>query len=344
MNKTIVCFGEIMLRLKSPGFERLLQSPLLEATYGGGEANVAVSLAYFGKKTAYVTALPDNALGDGALRELQKHGIDVSNCIRSCGRMGLYFLEGGSMQRASTVLYDREGSSIARACAQDFDWKAIFQNASWLHLTGITPAISQAAADSSLEAVKQAKKAGLKVSIDLNYRKKLWNYGKTAPEVMTELVAYADLLIANEEDIQKSLGMSSPVQVESGQLDIDSYKTLLTEVREKFPQLEWIAVSLRESFSADENNWSGLLSTKSTLYQSKKYELRDIVDRVGGGDAFSAGLIKSLIEKPEDPQAALDFALAASALKHTISGDFNLVTEAEVKSLLQGDSSGRVQR
>ena len=244
--KKIVCFGEIMLRLKSPGFGKLLQSPVLEATYGGGEANVAVSLSYLGKKSSYVTALPNNALGESAIREMQKHGVDVSNCIRSPGRMGIYFLETGAMQRPSTVLYDRAESSIAKASFQDFDWKAIFQDAAWFHITGITPAISQAAAESSLEAITQAKKAGLKVSIDLNYRNKLWKYGKTAPEVMNELVKYADLLVANEEDIQKSLGIEAEIDVAKGKLEIDSYKALISSLQGKFPQIKHVAITLRE--------------------------------------------------------------------------------------------------
>lgn len=342
--KKIVCFGEIMLRLKSPGFEKLLQSPVLEATYGGGEANVAVSLAYLGKKSSYVTALPNNALGDGAIREMQKHGVDVSNCIRSPGRVGIYFLETGAMQRPSTVLYDRAESSIAKASFQDFDWKAIFQDAAWFHITGITPAISQAAAESSLEAITQAKKAGLKVSIDLNYRNKLWKYGKTAPEVMNELVKYADLLVANEEDIQKSLGIEAEIDVAKGKLEIDSYKALISKLQEKFPQIKHVAITLRESFSADNNSWSGILASENGFYQSKKYVLEDIVDRVGGGDAFSAALIYALLENPNDEKRALDFAIASSVLKHSISGDFNLSTRAEVENLLKGDTSGRVQR
>lgn len=344
MKNKIVCFGEIMLRLKSPSSERLLQSPMFEATFGGGEANVAVSLSYLGKKSSYVTAVPDNALGDSAIRELQKHGVDITNCIRSPGRMGLYFLESGSMQRPSTVLYDRAESSIAKASFQDFDWKAIFQDAVWFHITGITPAISQAAAESSLEAVKQAKKAGLQVSIDLNYRNKLWQYGKKAPEVMNELVKYADLLVANEEDIQKSLGIEAEVDVAKGKLEIESYKALISKLQEKFPQIKHVAITLRESFSADNNSWSALLSGEKGFYESKKYELKDIVDRVGGGDAFSAALIFALLENQKDEQAALDFAVASSALKHSILGDFNFVTKAEVENLLKGDASGRVQR
>lgn len=341
----IISFGEIMLRLKSPNTERLFQSPSLEATFGGGEANVAVSVTQLGKQGVFVTALPDNSIGDSAVSELRKFGVDVSNIRRRPGRMGIYFLEAGASQRPSTVVYDREGSSISQIKPGIFDWLDIFSGASWFHITGITPALSQGAADTSIEAIKAAKKAGLTVSVDLNYRKKLWNYGKTAPEVMRELVQYADILIANEEDIQKCLGIeASSVDVSSGSLDFDAYEKLISQVKAEFPNLSRVAVTLRESYSADRNGWSALLSGKTGLYHSKKYEIDDIVDRVGGGDAFSAGFIFALLENPENEEYALEFAVASSCLKHSIAGDFNLTKRSEVEALCKGDGSGRVQR
>ena len=345
MDKKIVTFGEIMLRLKSPAHERFFQSPLLEATFGGGEANVAVSLAMFGKKASFVTALPDNQIGDAAIAELRKHGVCTDYIKKTSGRLGIYFLETGACQRPSLVVYDREESCISKAKPGDFDWANIFADTKWFHITGITPALSQSCADTALEAVRAAKKAGVTVSIDLNYRKKLWNYGKKAPEIMRELVKYADLIVANEEDIQKCLGIEAPsVDVTKGQLDTDDYRNLTDIVKKEFPNLSYVAVTLRESMSADKNGWSAVLSGKKDFYTSRKYLIEDIVDRVGGGDSFSAGIIFGLLEYPEDEQKALDFAVAASCLKHSISGDFNLTKKSEVETLLAGDGSGRVQR
>ncbi len=344
MKKTIT-FGEIMLRLKSPCHERLFQSPMLEATFGGGEANVAVSLSLFGKDAFFVTALPDSPIGEAAERELKKYGVNTSYIAKTKGRLGIYFLETGACQRPSLVVYDREESCIAKAENKNFDWETIFQEAIWFHITGITPALSQNAANTSLFAVQEAKKKGLTVSIDLNYRKKLWNYGKTAPEVMRELVKYADVIIANEEDIQKCLGISADgVDVTKGHLDIEDYKKLTEKVKKEFPNIVTIAVTLRESISADKNNWSAVLSGKKGFFVSKKYKIEDIEDRVGGGDSFSAGIIWGLQEYKDDEQRALEFAVAASCLKHSISGDFNLTRKEEVLALAQGDGSGRVQR
>lgn len=341
----IISFGEIMLRLKSPNHERFFQSPVLDARFGGGEANVAVAVTQLGKQGVFVTVLPDNPIADGAVNELRKYGVDVSNIRRQAGRVGIYFLETGASQRSSNVIYDREGSSISLIKTGLFDWLDIFTDAAWFHITGITPALSQGAADVSIEAVKVAKKAGLPVSIDLNYRKKLWNYGKTAPEVMRELVQYADILIANEEDIQKCLGIDvSEINVTSGALDVDCYEKLIAQVKKEFPNLSRVAVTLRESHSADSNGWSAVMSGKNSFYHSRKYEIDDIVDRVGGGDAFSAGLIFALLEFPDDEQRALEFAVAASCLKHSIPGDFNILKRSEVDSLCEGDASGRVQR
>ncbi|AEV29756.1 sugar kinase, ribokinase [Sphaerochaeta pleomorpha str. Grapes] len=345
MGNTFVTFGEIMLRLKSPGHERFFQSPSLEATFGGGEANVAVSLSLFGKNTQFVSALPANAIGEAALCEVRKYGVDVSKVnMTKGGRVGIYFLETGANQRSSSVVYDRAESSIALAKPEDFNFKSIMGDAAWFHITGITPAISQGAADCSLAAMKAAKEAGVTVSIDLNYRKKLWNYGKKAPEVMRELAKYADVIIANEEDIQKCLGIEAGIDVTSGSLDTSVYEKLTAEVKKQFPNVSVVAVTLRESKSADHNGWSAALSGKTGFYLSRHYEITDIIDRVGGGDSFAAGIIYGLSEYPQDEEYAINFAVAASCLKHSIEGDFNLARKSEVEALCKGDGSGRVQR
>lgn len=343
MSQRIITFGEIMLRLKSPGYERFFQSPELEATFGGGEANVAVSLANFGMDTAFVTALPSNDIGDACIAELRKFGVDTSLIKRGKGRMGIYFLEGGANQRASKVVYDRDSSAIALAKPGDIDWGKVFDGAAWFHISGITPAISASAAELSLEAVKKAKEMGITVSCDFNYRKKLWKYGKTAVEVMTELVKFVDVGIANEEDCQKSLGITVDVSVKKGELDVEQYKALTKKVMEKFPQMKKMAITLRESKSANHNGWSACLYDGNKFYLSSKYEITDIVDRVGGGDSFAAGLIYGL-DRYESSEDALNFAVAASCLKHSVSGDFNRVTVSEVEKLAGGDASGRVQR
>jgi 2-dehydro-3-deoxygluconokinase len=343
----VVTFGEIMLRLKSPGFERFLQSPMLEATFGGGEANVALSLAILGLDAAFVTALPDNPIGDACLDEIRKYGVDVSLINRSTGRMGIYFLEAGANQRPSNVIYDRAHSSIAEASPEDFDWQAIFEGADWFHVTGITPALSENAADLTLQAVKEAQNQGLTVSCDYNYRKKLWKYGKSAPEVMREVVKYVDVGIANEEDCQKSLGISiketSHDAVTSGDLNVAGYKELAEKVMAEFPNLKVQTITLRESYSATYNGWSACLHNGEDFYHSRHYDIKAIVDRVGGGDSFAAGLIYALSTGKVDQQA-LEFATAASCLKHSIPGDFNRSTVEEVERLAGGDASGRVQR
>ncbi len=336
-------FGEIMLRLKSPAHERFFQSPTLEATFGGGEANVAVSLANYGLNAGFVSALPANDIGEAALRELRRFSVDTSNVLRSGSRIGIYFLETGSNQRPSKVVYDRAGSSICEAGPGDFDWPSIFKGAKWFHITGITPALSQSAADLSLEACKAAKKAGVTVSCDFNFRGKLWKYGKSAPEVMRELVKYVDVGIANEEDCQKCLDIHVDVDVESGELDTKKYEALTSKVLETFPDMSVIAVTLRESRSADRNGWSACLRDESGFYLSKQYEITDIVDRVGGGDSFASGLIAGL-NLHDKRQDSLEFAVAASCLKHSIQGDFNRVSVPEVEHLMGGDASGRVQR
>ena len=338
-----VSLGEIMLRLKTPAHERFFQSPSFEATFGGGEANVAVSLSNYGLDARFVTSLPANDIGEAALRELRGLGVDVSHVRRSGDRVGIYFLETGSNQRPSKVIYDRARSAICDAGPGDFDWGAIFSDAKWFHITGITPALSQSAADLSLEAVKAAREAGVTVSCDFNFRGKLWKYGKSAPEVMTELVKYVDVGIANEEDCQKSLGIEADVRVESGELDTAKYEALTTKVLETFPDMSVIAVTLRESKSADRNGWSACLRDSDGFRLSKHYEITDMVDRVGGGDSFASALIYGL-NAYADRQDSLEFAVAASCLKHTILGDFNRMTVPEVENLMGGDASGRVQR
>ena len=343
MSKTIATFGEIMLRLKSPGRERLFQSPLLEATFGGGEANVAVSLANYGHHGVFVSALPDNEIGDACIGELRRHGVDTGRVLRTGGRMGIYFLETGANQRGSNVVYDRAPSAIADAKPGDFDWPAIFDGVDWFHLTGITPALSEGAAALSLEAVQAAKAAGVTVSCDFNYRGKLWKWGKPAPEVMTELVRFVDVGIANEEDCQKSLGITVDVDVTTGDLDLAKYEALTAKMLEVFPGMSVIAITLRESMSADRNGWSACLRDENGFRHSRRYEITDIVDRVGGGDSFGGGLIHGLLTY-DDKQQALEFAVAASCLKHSIDGDFNRVTVKEVTKLMGGDASGRVSR
>lgn len=343
MAKKVVTFGEIMLRLKAPGTERFFQSPMLEATFGGGEANVAVSLANYGMNAAFVTALPDNDISKSCISQLKGFGVDTSMIVKSKGRVGIYYLEAGANQRPSKVVYDREYSSIAIAEPDLFDFNKIFEDADWFHITGITPAISKSASELSLIAVKKAKEMGLTVSCDLNYRKNLWKYGVEAKEVMRELTKYVDVIIANEEDCQKSLGIENDQKVTSGVLDTKKYEQLALEVLKQYPNVSKIAITLRESKSANHNGWSACICDGKEFYVSKKYEITDIVDRVGGGDSFAGGLIYGLNNYDAISQA-LEFAVAASCLKHSISGDFNRVSVSEVLSLMGGDGSGRVQR
>ena len=336
-------FGEIMLRLKAPGVERFFQSPALEATFGGGEANVAVSLANYGCDAAFLTILPENAIGDACVSELRRFNVNTQKIQRGPGRMGVYYLEGGANQLPSKVVYDREYSAIALGKPGDIDWAKAFEGVNWFHITGITPAISESAMELSLESVKAAKAAGVTVSCDLNFRKNLWKYGKTAPEVMRELTKYVDVAIANEEDVQKSLGITADVHVESGELDRDKYKELSDAVLRTYPHMKLIAITLRESKSADSNGWAACLNDREQFIVSRRYEINDIVDRVGGGDSFSGGLIYGL-NNLEDHRQALEFAVAASCLKHSVSGDFNRVSVKDVMTLAGGDASGRVQR
>ena len=339
----VLTFGEIMLRLKAPGHERFFQSPMLEATFGGGEANVAVSLANYGMDAEFLTVLPKNDIAEACIRELRYFGVDTNKIVRGEGRMGIYYLEGGANQLPSKVVYDRAYSSIALAKPGDIDWDKAFEGVDWFHITGITPAISESAMELSLESVKEAKKRNITVSCDLNYRKNLWKYGKKASEVMRELAKYVDVAIANEEDVQKSLEITVDVNVESGELDREKYRALGNKVLKAYPNMKCIAITLRESHSADWNGWAACLNDGKDFYVSKKYEIRDIIDRVGGGDSFAGGLIYGL-NNYEEKQSALEFAVAASCLKHSVIGDFNRVGVSDVEKLMGGDGTGRVQR
>lgn len=340
----LISFGETMLRLAPPGFERFLQSPQFVATFGGGEANVAVAVAQFGMPARYVTVLPPgNPIADGLIGELRRFGVDTSQIVRGKGRMGIYFVEPGANQRASKVVYDRENSAIALAKPGDIEWAKAFEGGTWFHITGITPAISQSAAALSLESIRAARDRGLTVSCDLNYRKNLWKYGKTAKEVMSGLVRDVDIGIANEEDCQAALGIQADVDVHSGKLESEQYRRLAEKVLDAYPNLKMLAITLRESRSASHNGWSACLHDRSEFLVSRHYEITHIVDRVGGGDSFAGGLIYGLNTLPSH-QDALEFAVAASCLKHSIPGDFNRFSREEVEQLVKGGGSGRVQR
>lgn len=333
-----------MLRLAPPGYERILQSPQFAATFGGGEANVAVALGGFGYPARYVTALPaNNAISDAFLGEMRRFEVDVSHVVRGKGRFGIYFVEPGANQRGAKVLYDREHSSIALAKAGDIDWKSAFEGAGWFHVTGITPAISESSAALALEGARAARAGGLTVSCDLNFRKNLWKWGKKSSEVMPELFSLTDVGIANEEDCQMALGIEGDVDVHSGTLEHGSYRKLTDKVLAAYPNLRVLAITLRESKSASHNGWSACLNNRKDFLLSRHYEITHIVDRVGGGDCFAAGLIHGMLTLPGD-QEALEFAVAASCLKHSIPGDFNRFSADEVQALVKGGGSGRVQR
>src|ERR1700675_88274 len=344
MAKTTVTFGEIMLRLAPPGFERILQTGQFVATFGGGEAYVSVALAQLGLPAAFVTVLPEkNPVADAVVGELRRFGVDTSRIVRGKGRMGVYYVEAGANQRPSKVVYDRENSAIALAKPGSIDWDRTLADAGWFHVTGITPAISSSAADLALEAAKKAQARGITVSCDLNYRKNLWKWGKPAAEVMRELVKNIDIAIANEEDVQMALGIEAEVDVHSGKLDRAQYEKLTAKVLAQYPNLKAIAITLRESKSASHNGWSACLNDRNEFLVSRTYDITHIVDRVGAGDSFSGGLIWGLQTLPSR-RDALEFAVAASCLKHSIPGDFCRLTREEVNTLLQGDCSGRVQR
>ena len=341
MAKKVVTLGEIMLRLSTPDFKRFVQADTFDVTYGGGEANVAAALCNYGLDGAFVSKVPDNAIGQSAINHLRRYGVDTQFIARGGKRLGIYFLETGASMRASQVIYDRADAAIAEAEISDFDFDKIFENASWFHTTGITPALSDKAAALTEAALKAAKSKGITTSIDLNYRKKLWSKEK-AKEVMTRLCEYVDVCIGNEEDAETTLGFKSKgTDVTKGELNLEGYKDVFQQMKEKFG-FKYIASTLRESYSASDNGWSALVYDGNEFYHSKKYEVR-IIDRVGSGDSFASGFIYGLVTGMELKDAA-EFGVAASALKHTIPGDMNHATLSDVKGLMKGDASGRVVR
>ena len=341
----VVTFGEIMLRLSPENNLRFSQARSFDVIYGGGESNVAVSLAHFGMGTQYITRLPNNDIGDACLNYLRQYGVGTDHIVRGGDRLGIYFLEHGAVHRGSKVIYDRAGSSLATIQPGMIEWAVAFSGADWFHWTGITPAISEGAASTCLEGVRWAKEAGMTISCDLNYRSKLWKWGKPAGEVMDELVALTDVAIGNEEDADKVFGIHAPeTDVTSGKLDAEKYRAVCQGLSERFPNLKQIAITLRGSLSASHNTWSAVFWNRGEMFFGPTYDIRPIVDRVGGGDSFVAGLIYGLNTYVDAYQRALDFAIAASALKHTIFGDFNLVTVPEVEKIMAGDVSGRVSR
>jgi len=347
MMSKVVTFGEIMLRLSPPGFLRFSQSNSFDVVYGGGESNVAVSLANYGVPVDFVTRLPVNDIGQCAMMEMRKRGVGVDKIIYGGERLGIYFLETGAVSRGSKVVYDRAHSSISQIEPGMIDWEKTFEGVSWFHWTGITPAISQGAADVCLEAVKIASKLGVTVSTDLNYRAKLWKYGVEPEEIMTELTSYCDIILGNEEDAEKHFGIKPEgldITTQGEHVKAEAFLSVCQQMMEKFPKAKKVITTLRGSISASHNTWAGVLYDGKRMYKSNEYQITDIVDRVGGGDSFMGGLIYGLLKYPEDDQNALDFAVAASCLKHTIKGDANLATISEVEKLMGGDSSGRVAR
>ncbi len=346
--KQVITFGEVMMRLSPPGFQRIFQASTFEVKYAGAEANVAASLARYGIPTQFVTRLPAGDLGDACIGYLRQHGIGTDYIVRGGTRLGIYFLETGAVHRASKVIYDRDNSAIAQIKPGMIDWPTVFADADWFHWTGITPALSEGAAQVCLEAATTARQMGLTVSCDLNYRAKLWKWGKKPGEVMPDLVAQCHVLIGNEEDADAVFGIKAPnADVTKGKVDAEAYVYVLQALMQRFPNLNMAATTLRGSISASHNTWSAVLLNKNadgtTIYTAPTYQITPIVDRVGGGDSFMGGLIYGL-KTYDSIQRALDFATAASCLKHTILGDFNLVTVDEVEKLMGGDASGRVSR
>ena len=343
----IVTFGEIMLRLATPGYLRFGQADELSATFGGGEANVAVSLANYGMDVEFVTRLPENDIAQACVKDLRKHGVKTDNIIYGGTRLGIYFLETGAVARASKVIYDRAHSAVSEIEPGMIDWDKVFEGAEWFHWTGITPAISQGAADVCLEAIKAANRRGLTVSCDLNYRKNLWKYGRTAAEVMPELVEGCDVILGNEEDAEKVFGIKPEgfdATATAGDVHAAEFENVCVQLMRRFGKAKKVIITLRGSINANHNTWGGVLYDGKTLYRSPRYDITHIVDRVGGGDSFMGGLIYGLMTHPGDDQYALDFAAAASCLKHTIYGDYNEVSVSEVENLMKGDGSGRVSR
>ncbi|MBV6645011.1 MAG: sugar kinase [Cyclobacteriaceae bacterium] len=349
MMKKVVTFGEIMLRLAPPGFLRFSQTTSFDVIYGGGESNVAVSLANYGVPVDFVTRLPKNDIGQCAMMEMRKRGVNTNNIIWGGDRLGIYFLETGAVARGSKVVYDRAHSAVAEIEKGMIDWEKVFEGAGWFHWTGITPAISQSAADACLEAVNAASDMGLTISTDLNYRAKLWKYCDDAKreEIMTQLTSQCDIVLGNEEDAEMHFGIKPEgitVQTEGHNVKAEAFLSVCQQMMKKFPRAKKVITTLRGSISASHNTWAGVLYDGEKMYETRQYQITDIVDRVGGGDSFMGGLIYGLLNYPEDDQNALDFAVAASCLKHTIKGDANLVTVDEVRKLMGGDASGRVSR
>ncbi|MGD9931479.1 MAG: PfkB family carbohydrate kinase [Mangrovibacterium sp.] len=345
MNKKVVTFGEIMLRLATPGYLRFAQTDTFTATYGGGEANVAVSLANYGIDVEFVTRLPKNDIGEACRMDVRKYGVGTNHIVWGGDRLGIYFLETGAVSRASKVVYDRAHSAIAEIKPGMVNWKEVFKDAKWFHWTGITPAISQSAADACLEAIQIANEMGVTVSCDLNYRKNLWKYGKACGEVMPALVAGTDIVLGNEEDAEMALGIHPEgVDVTGGHVEGAAYESVSKQIMAKYPRVKKVITTLRGSVNANHNSWAGVLWDGQKLYESPTYQITHIVDRVGGGDSFMGGLIYGLLTYTDDDQKALNFAVAASCLKHTIYGDYNRVTVSEVEKLMGGDASGRVSR
>ena len=345
--KKVVTFGEIMLRLAPPGFLRFSQTNTFDVVYGGGESNVAVSLANYGVPVDFVTRLPNNDIGQCALMEMRKRGVNTQNIVFGGERLGIYFLETGAVSRGSKVVYDRAHSAICDIKPGMIDWENVFDGAGWFHWTGITPAISQGAADVCLEAVKVASKLGITISTDLNYRAKLWNYGGDREAIMTELTSYCDVILGNEEDAEKHFGVKPEgldITTQGHDVKAEAFLSVCKQMMAKFPRAKKVITTLRGSISASHNTWAGVLYDGKKMYETRQYQITDIVDRVGGGDSFMGGLIYGLLQYPDDDQNALDFAVAASCLKHTIKGDANLVTVEEVQKLAGGDASGRVAR
>ncbi|MBT9187812.1 sugar kinase [Zobellia russellii] len=345
--KKVVTFGEIMLRLAPPGFLRFSQANTFDVVYGGGESNVAVSLANYGVPVDFVTRLPKNDIGECALMEMRKRGVGTDKIVYGGNRLGIYFLETGAVSRGSKVVYDRAHSAISEIESGMIDWDSVFEGVEWFHWTGITPAISQGAADVCLEAVKAASAKGITISTDLNYRAKLWNYGGDREAIMTELTSYCDIILGNEEDAEKHFGIHPEgldVHKDGADVKAEAFLSVCKQMMKKFPKAKKVITTLRGSISASHNTWAGVLWDGSKMYETRQYQITDIVDRVGGGDSFMGGLIYGLLKYPEDDQNALDFAVAASCLKHTIKGDANLVTVSEVEKLMGGDASGRVAR
>lgn len=345
--KKVVTFGEIMLRLAPPGFLRFSQANSFDVVYGGGESNVAVSLANYGVPVDFVTRLPDNDIGQCALMEMRKRGVNTENIIFGGDRLGIYFLETGAVSRGSKVVYDRAHSAMSEIKPGMVNWTKVFEGATWFHWTGITPAISQGAADACLEAVKAARSLGITISTDLNYRAKLWKYGVEPEAIMTELTSHCDIILGNEEDAEKHFGIKPEgldITTQGEHVKAEAFLSVCQQMMKKFPNAKKVITTLRGSISASHNTWAGVLYDGKTLYKSPEYQITDIVDRVGGGDSFMGGLIYGLLRYPKDDQHALNFAVAASCLKHTIKGDANLATIAEVEKLMGGDASGRVAR